>query len=218
MIKPAFIYAYDPLCGWCYGFHPVLERLIDRFDNRLSFEIVSGGLAVGENAETINEGYSYIRDDLKQVEKITGITFGENFKMLAEEGSYMYDSMPPCLALTAIKELAPESAIGFSIAMQKALFAEGKDLNDLNTYESILDEFSVAYDSFSDLFQSKETRIKTEQEFQWCKNMGATGFPTIFIRLDNEYGIVTKGYRPYEAIESHLHHLLNNIEKMLGQS
>lgn len=217
MNKPTLIYAYDPLCGWCYGFHPVLDQLIQRFDNRLNFKIVSGGLAVGENAQTISEGYGYIRDGLKQVEKITGIKFGENFKMLAEEGSYMYDSMPPCLAQTAIKEMAPDLAIGFSFAMQKALFVEGMDLNDPDTYKSLLDEFNEDFESFLKLYNSEDVKIRTKQEFHWCKNKGAYGFPTLLIQLEDEYGIVTRGYRPYEALESHLHHLLNNIERVATQ-
>ncbi len=214
MNKPTFVYIYDPLCGWCFGFIPVLERLRKRFEGRLEFEIVCGGLAVGDNAQPIGEGYAYIRDALKQTEEVTGVRFGENFKLLAEEGSYLYDSMPPCKAQIAVRELAPAEAIDFGTAMQKALFLDGKDLNLPDTYKEILEDFEPDYDSFSARYESKELIQKTREEFEWSRKAGATGFPTILLRLDREYGIVTKGYRPYDALESHLHHLLNNIEKI----
>lgn len=213
-MKPTLIYVYDPLCGWCYGFHPVMEKIQKRFADRLTIEVKPGGLAVGDRAETIGEGYAYIKDALGQVEKATGVEFGRNFKLLAEEGSYMYNSEPPCRAQIAMNELSPGESLRFAGTLQHAIFHDGKDLNDPNTYPELLAEFNTDSAAFMELFHSEELAMRVQQEFDWCKKAGASGFPTLLIRIGEETSLMARGYRPFDTIESHLHHLINNIEKM----
>lgn len=212
--KPTLIYVYDPLCGWCYGFHPVMEKIKQRFDEQLSIEVKPGGLAVGDRAQTIARGYSFINDALHQVEKTAGVEFGRNFKLLAEEGSYLYDSMPPCRAQVAVNQIAPARALSFAGAMQKALFMDGKNLNKRETYHSVIDELNINKNEFDRNFESEQNREKTLKKFEWCKKMSANGFPTLLLKVGEEFGVMARGYRPYDVIESHLHHLLNNIQKI----
>lgn len=213
-MKPTLIYVYDPLCGWCYGFHPVMEKIQKRFADQLSIEVKPGGLAVGDRAEPIGEGYAYIKDALEQVENATKIEFGRNFKLLAEEGSYMYDSVPPCLAQVVVNKLSPEHSLTFAGKLQSALFRDGKNLNHPETYEELLKDTDISFKEFKTRFESEETRERLEEEFEWCKNHGATGFPTLLIKIEDEISIMARGYRPYDTIESHMHHLINNLERM----
>ena len=213
-MKPTLIYAYDPLCGWCYGFHPVLEKLMQRFEGKLAAEVKTGGLVTGDRALPIKEGHGYIIDGMQQVEKVTGVQFGQNFKLLAEEGSYIYDSLPPCRAQVTVNKLALDKAVPFAGAMQRALFKEGKNLNETDTYLQITEDLGIDSGSFLELYNDDWSKIEAESEFAWCQKAGATGFPTLMLKVGNEFGIMARGYRPYDTIESHLHHLLNNLEKL----
>jgi len=213
-MKPTLIYVYDPLCGWCYGFHPVMEKIHKRFGDRLTIDIKVGGLAVGDRAQAINEGFSYIKDGLQQVEKSTGIEFGQNFKLLVDEGSYMYDSMPPCRAQKTMNDLAPGNALSFAGTLQNALFRDGKNLNKWSTYEELISDYDVNADDFKLRFESDELQTELIDEFTWCRNQGATGFPSLLIQIEDETSLMARGYRPYDTVESHLHHMINNIEKM----
>lgn len=214
MNKPTLIYVYDPLCGWCYGFHPVMHKLAGRFENDLHIRVIPGGLAIGENAQTIQEGYGFIRNALHQVEKTTGVTFGDNFKLLAEEGSYLMDSEPSCIAQTVINNIAPEIALDFAGSMQKALYVHGKNLNDLDTFHEILANFNIDPKTFSNHFENPDIRAETYQQFEWCKKNDASAFPTLLLQIGDEFGVMSRGYRPFDTIESHLHHLLNNYKKL----
>ena len=213
-VKPTLIYVYDPLCGWCYGSHPVMEKLRDRFNNRISIDVKVGGLAVGDRAQTISEGFSYIKDGLQQVEKSTGIKFGRNFKLLAEEGSYMYDSLPPCRAQKTMNEIAPDQALSFAGTLQNAIFRDGKNLNEWSTYDELISDYNVDPDEFKTYFERDELKNELIDEFTWCQNHGANGFPTLLIQIEDEISIITRGYRPYDTVESHLHHLIRNLEKI----
>lgn len=213
-VKPTLIYVYDPLCGWCYGFHPVMEKLQKRFSDRIIIDVKVGGLAVGDRAQTINDGFSYIKDGLQQVEKSTGIEFGRNFRLLVDEGSYMYDSMPPCRAQKTMNELAPHQALSFAESLQDALFQEGKNLNEWPTYEELIDNYDIDPVDFKSRFESDDLKNDLIDEFRWCRNHGATGFPTLLIQIEGETSVMTRGYRPYDTVESHLHHLIRNLEKI----
>jgi len=208
------IYVYDPLCGWCYGFHPVMEKIHKRFADQLAIEVKPGGLAVGDRAMPLGEGYGYITDALGQVEKTTGVEFGRNFKLLAEEGSYLYDSEPPCRAQLTMNQLSPTDSLTFAGVLQNAFFRDGLNLNHAETYVTLLEEFDLDTDTFMDLYHSKAIAADLQEEFKWCKNAGATGFPTLLIRIGDEISLMARGYRLFDTIESHLHHLINNLEKI----
>lgn len=191
-----------------------MERLQKRFAGRLDIYVKPGGLAVGNRAEPIGEGYTYIKDAVGQVEKTTGVEFGRNFKLLAEEGSYFYDSEPPCRAQLAMNELNAKESLRFAGTLQAAIFRDGKNLNDPETYTELIEGFDVDAESFMELFHSDGLKKRVKQEFEWCKNAGASGFPTLLIRIGDETSLMARGYRPFDTIDSHLHHLINNIEKM----
>jgi putative protein-disulfide isomerase len=35
-------YVYDPLCGWCYGFSPVINQLKESMQDEFTIEVISG--------------------------------------------------------------------------------------------------------------------------------------------------------------------------------
>lgn len=213
-MKPTLIYAYDPLCGWCYGFHPVIEKISNRFDGRLNIEVKTGGLATGNRVQTIDEGYGYIKKGYKQVEETTGVAFGRNFKLLIEEGSYLYDSVPSCRAQVTVNEIAPDKAIKFAGAMQSALFVDGKSLNEIETFVELADRLGIDTGIFTKKFKDDWSLKVAEEHFDWCRSKVVTAFPTLLMKIGDELGIMARGYRPYDTVESHLHHLINNIEKL----
>lgn len=213
-MKPSLIYAFDPLCGWCFGFHPIIKRLKDRFKDDINLNAVPGGLATGENAQKISEGHEYILNALQRVEETTGVQFGENFKLLAEEGSYYYDSEPACRIQNVVNELNPEKSLEFAGTLHKAFFREGRNMNEWDTFADLLAEHSVDVNEANSLFESDKIKKKTTEKFEWCVKNEASAFPTLLLHIGNETGVMSRGYRPYDILESHLHHLLNNIKKI----
>lgn len=214
MTKPTLIYVYDPLCRWCFGFHPTMEKLQKRFKGHLNIRVIPGGLAIDENAQTIQEGYQTIKDSLEKIEKMTGVSFGKNFRLLAEEGSYLYDSEPACIAQTTINSLAPEHSLDFAGKLQTALFRDGKNLNHPETFTELISDYDLSGEKFSELYESDVIRKKTRQQFKWVQEQNASAFPTLLLEIGSDTGLMSKGYRPYDTLESHLHHLLRNIERI----
>jgi len=212
--KITLVYVYDPLCRWCYGFHPVMEKIAKRFKDQINIRVVPGGLAIDENAQSISEGYSHIISSLEMVEKKTDVTFGEPFVQLVEEGSYIYDSLPACKAQNAVNRLSPDKSLEFAGAIQTAFFRNGNNLNNLDTYLTILEDFSVDPTEFEAVFTSDEIEKVTRNQFDWVQQNNASAFPALLLEIGADTGLMSKGYRPYDTLESHLHHLIRNIERL----
>ena len=49
------IYFTDPMCSWCYGFAPVIEKIQENYPE-IKWEIIAGGYSPG-NREKINQEF-----------------------------------------------------------------------------------------------------------------------------------------------------------------
>lgn len=96
-IAMRFIYIYDPLCGWCYGFTPVIQQLQERNNGNMEFNILSGGMITGDNRHPFSSMAAYIQREHTNVEAMTGVKFGQAFleKLLPSEE--IMDSENPAL-------------------------------------------------------------------------------------------------------------------------
>jgi len=207
--KPKLYYFYDPLCGWCYGFSPIIDKIYAEYKNKINFEIIAGGLAIGNRAVSINEGYSYIKGALSTVTQSTGVSFGKAFVDLAEEGTYIYNSEPPCKAFTILKQQNPEKAFAFAAELHQAIFIDGKNLNDWEVLAEMLIHYNIEKDFFKEAFFDDSTKVKTYEAFAYSKQMGANGFPTAILIKNGKKIVLTRGYTDYanfkKALDSYLY-------------
>ncbi|UYZ59135.1 DsbA family protein [Hymenobacter latericus] len=206
------LYIFDPLCGWCYGMSPVVKRLAEEYAERVPFTALSGGMVVGEDVEPIGKSWSYISQALEQVERVTGVEFGNAFRELGAEGSYMNNSEPPSRALMAFKQLDPlNREVAFAHDIQHAHFAEGRDLNAPETYEQLARAYSLDAAEFRRWWESDATREATRHEFDMVRQLGVQGFPTLVLVHGHQGYVLTRGYQPYEDLKAGLEQLLGEL-------
>ncbi|WP_167856529.1 DsbA family protein [Hymenobacter metallicola] len=214
---PELLYIFDPLCGWCYGMSPVVERIQNEFAGRLTVSVLSGGMVTGENVGPIRHDWDYISGALAQVEKVAGVSFGPAFRALGAEGSYIQDSEPPCRALTVFRQLDPyNQTASFAHALQQAYFGEGKNLNDSATYEVLAADFGLNVAEFSRRLALPETAHATRQEFAAVARIGVQGFPTSILRVGNQGYLLARGFMPYEAFASSLEQAMQQAAEEHG--
>lgn len=209
-------YVYDPLCRWCFGFHPIIDKIEKRFEGRLTVTALPGGLAIDENAETIREGYPDLMEEVRKVEEVTKRKFGDPFKLLVEEGSYRINSLPGSIAQTIVNEKNPVQSVAFAGKLQETLFSRGGDISKTGILAELISDYGISSAEFEKLMNENETETKTRANFEWCREKGAGVFPSLLIKIGDEYGLMSKGYRPYDTIESHLHHVILNAERLFS--
>lgn len=212
--KIEFLYTYDALCGWCYGFSPVIKKLYETFGDRILFQALSGGMVTGDRVQPMSELMAYIGDAYKVVEQHTGVKFGQRFleEVLPSE-TILSDSLPPGVALTVFRKLRPQQVILFAHDLQHALYRDGADLNADTTYAKLATVYELDAAQFLASMKLQENIDATWEEFSLVNNLGVNGFPTTLIRLPGEpLQVLTRGYAEYDPLHNVLTDLLDQIK------
>lgn len=198
-MKHKFYYVMDPLCGWCYGFTPVVLQVRDAYKDVLDVQVIPGGMITGSRVGPVSEMAEYILQAYKKVEEYAGVQFGWPYLDMLQRGTEINDSEPPCRAIYTFQQIHPDQALDFTHALQLKLFREGKSLNNEYTYRELAEDFNTDPDAFIAAMATEESRYGTIQEFQWVEAAGITGFPCVILKKDGEYFLLARGFQPYEG-------------------
>jgi len=207
MKKGKIIYIYDALCGWCYGFSPVIKQLYTDYQSELDFEVISGGLFVGERIGPINQVAPYIREGAyKSVEATTGVKFGEGFlsQLFSEEDAMTMDSLYPAIALCIVKEQFPDKAVAFAHLLQSAVYDDGIDPIDVAFYTKYAVEMGCEAADFNIKMKSEEYTLKAKSEFAYFQELPVNGFPALILSTEKGAVLLSSGYTAYEDLTKRL--------------
>ncbi len=211
-MNPTIFYCYDAYCGWCYGFSPVMKKIAEEYSSRLEFEVLSGGMIIGEQVQHISKIAAYIQSAYKRVEELTGIKFGEDFLWHInnpEESDWRMNSEKPAIALCIFKEYFPERQVEFATDLQYALNGEGRDLDDNEAYRHLLEKYSIQPEAFYEKLQSEEYKERAYYEFALCKQLQVTGFPAVMLQVnETKFHLLSRGYTTYEELKTRIENVL----------
>ncbi|MBU6324360.1 MAG: DsbA family protein [Bacteroidetes bacterium] len=194
-------YVYDALCGWCYGFSPVIRQVEERFVGPdLKLEVISGGMIGEDRAQPIGHMSDYILQTLPRLEAMTGVSFSEAYKGVLRDGSRIYASLWPSRALTAWKQLYPERQREFATALQKSIFVDAAPTDNPELYPQIATALGADADKFSEILHSESNHYSTQVEFQFTQELGISGFPALVGLKAGKFYLLARGYTPYEQL------------------
>lgn len=207
MVSGKIIYVYDALCGWCYGFSPVIQRLHQNFSSSIPFEVVSGGMVTGSRIGAIGQVAPYISWAYKDVEQATGVKFGSVFlEKTLKEGKAIFTSVPPAIALSVFKTLQPDKqAVAFAAALQKAIYYDGIEPLHTEHYGILAQSFGIDAGIFTQKMAEPMYLQLAEKDFSLSQQLGVSGFPTvIYENSESKKYALARGYLAYEALEKNL--------------
>lgn len=208
-----FIYCYDAYCGWCYGFSEVIKKLYSQYKNNLQFEVLSGGMILPEKPVPIAATAKFIENSYPHIEEVTGVKFGEDFLWHIknpEASDWFPNSEKSAIALCIVKNFFPEKQVSFATDLQYALHFEGRDLTDNEAYRLLLDKYNIPTEEFYEKLEDEEYKEQAHYEFEVCRHLGVTGFPSAFIQLEEtKFYKVAEGYSTFESMEQRIENVLN---------
>lgn len=203
------IYIYDAFCGWCYGFSRVIKECYENHKNDFGFEVISGGMMVGEKAGSVNQVAPFIKTAYHSVEETTGIKFGEPYLRHLEEGTMILNSEIPSIALSVFKSLKPELSIPFVHDMQQSIYFEGKDPNDLSLYRYLAVNFGIDPDEFEKKMEEDEFKEAAYYDFALAKQLKVESFPAVLMQVsDVSFYLIAKGYTDQDTLELRINNVL----------
>ena len=192
--KGTLIYIMDPQCGWCYGNSENILQLKETLKDEVDFELLTGGMWVGENAPKGGVGFNnFIQQHSPTMERTTGAEVSAKFYELTKDETYTFSSLEASQAIVAVKNIAPEKAFAFAKCVQRIQFVDGKRFDKLESYIEIVEQLEIDTNDFVQRFQSPENLMETKHEFAIARQL-ASGFPMLVLKVgENYYGIIS-GY------------------------
>lgn len=220
-MKATLIYCYDAYCGWCYGFSPVMKKIMDDYKDQLELEVLSGGMMTGDQVTPIEKIAPFIQGAYKRVEELTGIRFGEDFLWHInhpEQSDWVMNSEKPAIALCIFKEYYPEKQLDFAAELQFALNYEGRDLDDDEAYRHLLEKYSIQPEAFYEKMKSTGYKERACYEFALCKQLQVEAFPQVLLQLsDSKFYLLARGYTPYEDLKMRIENVLAGATSATGE-
>jgi putative protein-disulfide isomerase len=202
-MKDKIIYVYDALCGWCYGFSPVMQKLYETYHHEIDFDVISGGMITGERVGPISEVAPFITNAYKDVERVSGIKFGEAFlEGILAKGTAILTSEKPAYALAVFKTYHRDKAVPFSSTLQKAIYYDGIEPNDDHAYGKYTAEYGIDAAEFVAKMQDKQYMQMAQAEFEQTAMMGIRGFPAVIYGKHSHMYLIARGYTTFDEINA----------------
>jgi putative protein-disulfide isomerase len=205
MKRPKLLYFYDALCGWCYGFSPVMQKTAATYSDQFDFQVISGGMIIGERIGPIGTVAPYIRTAYKDVENAAGVSFGKAFlEDILEEGSAIFTSIPAAIAMAVFQTHLPEKTVAFAGALQKAIYFDGIKPADFSAYVPYAANFGIDPDLFLAQMQEERFQELAQADFNLAAEFGIGGFPTVVLEKGEKYFLLARGFMHWERFEQSL--------------
>jgi len=200
-------YVADPMCSWCWGFSPVVERIRQEYGDRLRMELLLGGLRAGTKTPMLSQQREEILHHWHAVQHATGQPF--SFEGAMPEG-FIYDTEPASRAIVAASRISPDAVFPFLKTIQSAFYVDQQDV----TRQEILERLAVVAELdaqlFSQVFESETVKELTLTHFRQARQWGVHGFPAVIGQKGPDYVVLTRGYCSFEDFGPRLDSWLEN--------
>ena len=111
------------MCSWCWGFSPVLNKIIKKYSNAAPTRLVVGGLHAFDTDPMSDEYKARIKHHWEQVAEATGQPF--NYAFFDREG-FVLDTEPACRASVVVR-LVDAGSVGHQVRHDHLVTLEGGD-------------------------------------------------------------------------------------------
>ena len=192
------LYFADPMCSWCWGFSPVIERVAEEFADRLPVRVMMGGLRAGTTEPMSDRDKDTIKNHWGHVQEASGQPF--DFAFFERDG-FVYDTELACRGVVAVRRLDAAKALPFLGRVHRRFYALNHDVTNVDELAEIASEIDIDPDDFKASYDDIETEHETKADIWYAQSSGVTGFPTLLAVEDGKAaGAVTIGYRPWSDI------------------
>ncbi|MDP2521529.1 DsbA family protein [Neptunomonas phycophila] len=197
-------YIMDPMCSWCYGFHPSINAIREKWP-QLDIQYITGGLAPDSDEPMPIEMQNHLRSVWQQIEARTGVSFNTEFWDTCAPRRSTY---PACRAVNIAAQLLDNGAALMTQAIQQAYYQDAKNPSDNSTLIALAVSIGVNKEDFSAALTSQEAQRTLEENIEFAHALGAQGFPALRYEDKGQYYRVSDGYAAPETIIKRLENLI----------
>lgn len=192
------IFVGDPMCSWCYGFGKEMSSIMESMPE-LDVQIVVGGMAAGSTTVLDDAGKQMRLQHWARVEQMSGAEFNRDALMARK--NFVYDTEPVCRAVVTARLIAPNvDLVKIFRAFQRAFYVDGADttdgrlLADVGAKALSAQGIECSVDRFFDMWTSDAAIKEAQKDFHLSRQLGVTGFPSLFVEQEGRVGRLSSGY------------------------
>jgi putative protein-disulfide isomerase len=194
------LYIADPLCSWCYGFGPELDKLLAKHPEA-RLDVVMGGLRPF-NTDPMSEAFrQMLRGHWQHVATASGLPFSE---AIFDDPDFIYDTEPPCRAVVTARTIDGSGTLAVMKAVQSAFYRDGRNVTRGEVLAEIAAGCGYDRDDFLEKLESSEMRDETRLDFNSAQTLGVAGFPTLGIAYGPQLYLVTSGFVTADVLDERL--------------
>jgi len=188
------IFVIDPMCSWCWGFHPIIQTIYKDYSKQCHSSLVVSGLRTKGQMPWNKTNQNYLIQNWKAVQQQTGQTF--NFSLF-DKTSFDYDTYPACKAIVCVRELWGEKvAFEYLEKIQTAFYVKNEDTTSLEVLLNYIEE----KETFLVFYESERAERLMHHDFAKARSMGANAFPST-VKIDTQgHMCCMQGYKTLEEI------------------
>lgn len=199
------LYVMDPMCSWCWAFAPVIDQLQSTYPD-IPLDTVMGGLAADSDAPMSQDLQQMISATWHTIEEQTGTRFNHEFWQNCAPRRSTY---PACRAVISAEQLKAGSSKTMIRAIQQAYYLQSKNPSDADTLIKLAEDLGLDRAVFTDQLYSEETEQLLQQHLRLAAQIGANGFPCLYLVTDDNKLPISLGYSDWIQVQK-------NLDRYLG--
>jgi putative protein-disulfide isomerase len=179
-------YIHDPMCSWCWGFHPTWDALRDAIAKaypQIAIQYVLGGLAPDSDEPMPLEMQEMLQFTWRRIQQtIPNIEFNYDFWRVCQPRRSTY---PACRGVIAASQQNAASEDPMVLAIQQAYYLHAQNPSDTGTLMVCAERIGLDVDRFEKDLNSVEVnqllQNNINQYRQLASQTGLSGFPSLVL-------------------------------------
>ncbi len=200
-------YVTDPMCSWCWGFHPQLQQIRDALPADVQLRYVLGGLAPDSDEPMDEATQRYVQAAWDEVESRAGARFNREFWTRCAPRRSTYPSCRAVLAAGAQDVDTGEDSVAgprarlMLEAIQRAYYLKARNPSDTSLLNELAEEIeSVDADRFTQDLGSEATEVRLQKGFDLRGRLGVRSFPSLVLVRGEARHVILQGYATAEVV------------------
>ena len=191
-------YFASPMCSWCWGFAPVVEKIKAKFIKELDFRLVLAPFRIDTSNSMDQALRDYVLQQWHKVEQTTGQQFDFTFAMRQD---FVYDSKLACQAIKAFSIQLPTQELQFLSAIHAAFYTKNADVTNEQILVDLIKPYKINETEFIKDLHSQYVNKNLNKDFDYCEQLKVQGYPTLLGIRDESVSVLAYGFMPYTNLE-----------------
>ena len=201
------IYAYDPMCSWCYGFRDTWAGIKAELPEQVVVELRLGGLAPDDDTPMSDDMRNKLSSTWHRIQDLCQVPFDHSY--------WKQQPNPPRTTYIAGRAVRAAQSLGVAEmdmvrAIQDAYYQQGRNVWQSEVLIQLAEDLGLDRTNFSIALQSDDIFQAHQAEVQATYELGIQGYPSLVWQDDSQVGLLPIDYGNPKSTLDIIQQLLSN--------